>query len=284
MNHISAFIITIAKQTLVILSITIVLVSCNQSTKQQSQVNTHPETIPLPTAAPPPQPSPSSTRVMPITVLTPPPESTITPIPAETYGLVIDVIDGDTIAVVMDGDPLSVTYEVRYLGIDAPANDSSEPWGVVAYEKNHKLANLKVVKLVRDETDFDAEGYLLRYVYVDNTLLNSTLVEQGLAKAAITSPNDRLKTNIERAENKAKTEKLGLWSNKPPTSTPALSRAVESTDEPEDTPPPAIKVSATITGTTTIAATKEAITTTSTSEAIVTGTIEPTSEATSESE
>ena len=60
--------------------------------------------------------------------------------------------DGDTIAVVMAGDPPSRVYTVRYLGIDAPPNEPDSPWGRVAYETNRKLTNLKAVRLVRDQS------------------------------------------------------------------------------------------------------------------------------------
>ncbi len=174
----------------------------------------------LPTAQPTLAPSPVSTRVMPADSLTPSPTPTITPIPKEARGMVVHITDGNTLAVVLDGDPMRLTYNVRLLGINAPPNLSTDPWGVVAYETSAALANLKVVRLVRDETDFDDDGNLLRYVYVGNNLLNAQLVEQGLARVDISAPDDRLETTLRAAETKAKADELGIWGSEPPTPTP----------------------------------------------------------------
>lgn len=204
----------------------------------------------LPTAQPTMAPSPVSTRVLPVEVLTPAPTPTITPIPDETLGLVVEVLDGDTIAVVLDGDPMSRAYEVRYLGIDAPPNSPDDPWGVVAYETNSRLTNLKVVRLVRDETDFDDDGYLLRYVYVGNQLVNAELVAQGVARVNLVEPDTRLQTAIRAAETGAKSKKLGLWSGRPPTPTPAATLPPVAAEEPAATRQlitPTVTVSATLT-------------------------------------
>lgn len=187
----------------------------------------------LPTQEPTVAPSPSSTRVMPIEVLTPPPTATITPIPDEALGLVVEVIDGDTLAVVLDGDPADLAYTVKLLGIEAPS--TSEPWGTVAYEVNQQLANLKVVRLVRDSTNYDDDGNLLRYIYIDNQMLNILLTEQGLANAQITEPDTSFETEIEAAEARAREGRLGLWSQQTPT--PTVARATVPPEEIERATP-----------------------------------------------
>jgi len=226
---------------------------------------------------------------MPVEVLTPPPTATITPIPDETYGLVVNVIDGNTIAVVMDGDSFNKAYEVRYLGVEAP-DAATDPWGVVAYEKNQSLTNLQVVRLVRDETDFDAEGYLLRYVYVDNQLMSTVLAEQGLAQADVREPNTQFEEEILEAEARAKEGKLGLWGPSPPTPTTAAGVSTEVTVEPEETaetttasPTGTRQTTAEATLTTTVEATRTA-TVTTTVTVTATGTVEPTAEGTPDDE
>jgi micrococcal nuclease len=199
----------------------------------------------LPTPKPTTAPSPVSTRVLPLEVLTPEPTATITPIPDEALGLVVEVIDGDTVGVVMDGDPAERAYRVRYLGIDAPENSSASPWGVVAYETNYSLANLKVVRLVRDQTDFDDEGNLLRYVYVDNQLLNLILAEQGLARAAIEEPDTRFRAEILAAEARARGQQLGLWGQRLPTPTPGLGGGASSPISPTATISSSVVITAT---------------------------------------
>jgi endonuclease YncB( thermonuclease family) len=220
----------------------IFLVSCNQANDDLNRSNEGADpgaALELPTSAPTSQPTPANTRVLPLDSLTPEPTPTITPIPDEVLGLVVQVIDGDTIAVVMEGDPPAMAYEVRYIGVDTPPNNRTNPWGVVAYETNRKMTGLKVVRLVRDETELDADGRLLRYVYVDNQLMSIILAEQGLAEATDVGQNSKFETEIAQAETQAREANLGLWSNVAPT--PTATRAptdAEVTDEPDQTTTP----------------------------------------------
>lgn len=255
-----------------------IIAGCVGTTQPSAGAMPRTATVSLPTPAPTAQPTQASTRVMPETVLTPPPTRTITPIPDEARALVVDVIDGDTISVVMDGDPASRAYVVRYIGIAAPL--STTPWGAVAYEKNRGLTNLKVVRLVRDTTDFDAEGNLLRYVYVGNQLLNVMLVEQGLAQSAIETPNTRFEAEILEAEERARETDLGLWGPEPPTPTATTGRpsagseeavATEAVATPETDVTTTVQVTQTVTATGTATGTVE-------SES----TVEPTAEGTAD--
>lgn len=227
-------------QTLLLVTIITVLIGCGQTTKPAAQSDAQEKTIALPTRASAPEATPTNTRVLSIESLTPAPTSTITPIPDEAQGVVVEVIDGHTIAVVMKGDSPSRAYVVRYLGIETPP--LNDPWGAVAYETNRKLAGLKVVRLIRDKSNVDDEGRLLRYVYVGNELLSIILTEQGLARAAISQPDTRFETEILEAEARARNGKLGLWGGTPPTPipTPSPKSEQEGTTEPTETTPPAI--------------------------------------------
>jgi endonuclease YncB( thermonuclease family) len=198
------------------------LAACAQATPATPGVLYRAETVVLPTGVPTAKPTPVNTRVIPITELTPGPTPTLTPLPAEVRALVVGALDGDTISVVLEGDPPGRTYTVRYLGIDAPPNTPSVPWGVVAFEMNQKLTNRKIVRLERDQSDTDDEGNLLRYVYLGNELLSITLAEQGLARAAVNEPDTRFRAEILEAEQRARAGNVGLWSNRPPTPTPHL--------------------------------------------------------------
>lgn len=193
----------------------------------------------LPTRGPTTAPTPANTRVLPLDSLTPSPTPTITPIPAEVLGLVVQVIDGDTIAVVMEGDPPALAYEVSYIGVEAPPNTPANPWGVVSYETNRKMTGLKVVRLVRDETELDEEGRLLRHVYVDNQLMSIILAEQGLVEAVDPGQNREFQAEIAEAEARAAAANLGLWGEAAPTATATRAEAeatAESVDETETTP------------------------------------------------
>lgn len=209
-------------RSLVLLFILTGLAGCVQATPATPGAVYRKETVVLPTGGPTPKPTPFSTRVIPLEALTPAPTPTITPLPDEVRALVVDIIDGDTITVVMDGDPPGQTYTVRYLGIDAPPNTTSIPWGIVAYEANRALTNGQVVRLERDQTDTDSDGNLLRYVFRGDALLSITLAEQGLARANIVEPDTRFQAEILQAEELAQAGQLGLWGNKPPTPTPRL--------------------------------------------------------------
>lgn len=211
----------------------LILVGCQDIQQSQTGAVPRTSTIVLPASASTVAPTPVNTRVMPVDVLTPPPTRTITPIPDETYGLIVEVLDGDTVAVVMDGDPAKQAYQVRYLGVDAP--DLNSPWGVVAYERNRQLINLKVVRLIRDGEDFDAEGYLLRHIYIDNQLISTTLAEQGLVE--IDEGNDvspRFGAEISAAIGRAERGQLGLWGPDLPTPTVIVSDN-DSSNNPQET-------------------------------------------------
>lgn len=187
-------------------------------------------TVILPTAAPLTNPTPVSTKVQ--SKITPSPTPTPTPIPDDVLATVVDVIDGDTIAVVMPGDTFRKAYLIRYLNIDAPPRDLSNPWGIVAYEKNRDLTQLKVVRLVRGQTELDEDGNLLRHVYLGNSLLNLFLVEQGLAEAAISQPEAEFVAEIQAAETKARSNKLGLWGPNP---TPTAARIRDTSGQTNTT-------------------------------------------------
>ena len=229
------------KIPVLLLIVTVLPAGCAQTPvpAQPSGVVQREATVALPTSQPTPAPSPSSTRVLELELITPTPTSlvtpTMTPIPDESRGLVVDVIDGDTVAVVLEGDPPSRAYLVRYIGIDAPPNTPDNPWGVVAYEANRKMTNLKVVRLVRDQTDVDDEGRLFRYVYVGDELMSIILAEQGLARADSVEPDTRFQTEIEGAVARAREGKLGLWG---PLPTPTPVRGKPATVEPETTAEP----------------------------------------------
>lgn len=199
------------------------------------------ETVSLPTSAPTAVPSPLNTRVLPqetyTVVPTEPITPTLTPLPGEVRGLVVRVVDGDTVEVVLENDPPGRVYTVNYIGIEAPPNTSDNPWGVVAYETNREMTNLEVIRLVRDQTDYDDEGHLLRYVYVGDELMSIVLVEAGLARANVVEPNTQFQDEIEQAETAARNNGLGLWGQPPtPTSGPERPAATgeAATSEPAE--------------------------------------------------
>jgi endonuclease YncB( thermonuclease family) len=137
----------------------------------------------------------------------------------QDLAIVLKVIDGDTIQVIVNGK----TVIVSYIGIDAPPLPSgSNPGGRLAqeaFQKNKSLVDGKIVILVKDTTEADASGHLLRYVLTDTLFVNHELVKQGLAAALAVPPDVACRATFESAQQAAMAQLIGLWSPTP-SSTP----------------------------------------------------------------
>lgn len=112
-------------------------------------------------------------------------------------GVVVDVIDGDTIDVEINGQEV----RVRYVGVNTPERD--EPCYVSATSANAALVNGRTVRLVADVSNTDRFGRLLRYVYVGDTFVNEALVRDGFAEAVLYEPDRRHYDNFVRLEQAA---------------------------------------------------------------------------------
>jgi micrococcal nuclease len=137
-------------------------------------------------------------------------------------GKVVDVVDGDTIKVLLDED--GKTYPVRYIGMDTPEYTTKiEYYGSEAAIKNVQLVMGKAATLIKDVSETDRYDRLLRYVIVDNVFVNYELVAQGFANTASFPPDISCIPTFQEAERKAALSKLGLWNALPtPTEHPTL--------------------------------------------------------------
>jgi endonuclease YncB( thermonuclease family) len=117
---------------------------------------------------------------------------------------VVNVIDGDTIDVLIGGEQ----HRVRYYGIDAP--EEGEKCYQEATERNRELVGT-VVRLERDTRDEDEYGRLLRYVFTNEGIsVDAALVGEGLAKAR--REDGRYLTRLTILETHAQQEGIGcLW-------------------------------------------------------------------------
>jgi endonuclease YncB( thermonuclease family) len=103
----------------------------------------------------------------------------------DEIGRVTRVIDGDTIDVDINGE----TFRVRYVGINTPERD--EVCYQDAVDANAALVANQTVGLVRDTSETDQYGRLLRYIYVGGVFVNEELVRNGFAEAVKYGSDDQ---------------------------------------------------------------------------------------------
>jgi len=113
------------------------------------------------------------------------------------------IIDGDTIEI-------ETGERVRLICIDTPEQ------GEEGYsEAKNYLENLILnedVKLVKDISETDRYGRLLRYIYLeDGTFVNELIVYDGYGKSYPYSPDTSLCPEIDEAEDRAKDLEIGIW-------------------------------------------------------------------------
>lgn len=128
--------------------------------------------------------------------------------PSADTAKVIRVIDGDTVE-------LEGGERVRYIGIDTPETQhptqGKECYGSEARDKNKSLVEGKTVRLESDRSNTDRYDRLLRYVWVDDVLVNQVLVAEGFAFANPYPPDTRYQALFEMAEVTARLQAQGLW-------------------------------------------------------------------------
>ena len=126
------------------------------------------------------------------------------PVSSPSSDRVSRIVDGDTVV-------LSTGERVRYIGMDTPEMDPLEPFAKEATEANRQLVEGKAVRLEKDVSETDRYGRLLRYVWVDSTMVNLELVRRGLAEANAYPPDVRYQLLLDAAEAEAKLARRGMW-------------------------------------------------------------------------
>ena len=119
---------------------------------------------------------------------------------------VLEVIDGDTIDVNLDGK----FARIRYFGVDTP--ERGDRCFREATDRNQTLAPVGGrILLLPDARDSDTFGRLLRYVFLaDGTSIDATLVAEGLGSAW--REDGRYRDTILPMEDEARTADRGcLW-------------------------------------------------------------------------
>lgn len=151
---------------------------------------------------------------------------------------VINVVDGDTIDVLIDG----TEYRVRYILVDTPETKHPtrgvEPFGPEASEANRRLVEGRTVRLEKDVSETDPYGRLLRYVYVDDLLVNEELLRLGLARVATFPPDVKYVDRFLAVQQAAQAAGTGLWGSQPVVEDPPP--PTDPLPQPTQAPPAAV--------------------------------------------
>lgn len=115
------------------------------------------------------------------------------------------VVDGNTIVVSIDGR----SETVRYIGISVGVQ--GESLHRASRLANQSLVGGEIVILERDNEDRDTDGRLLRYVYVNNQMVNALLINSGLGRYLPDRSNSRYNSVLLSTEDAARNAQRGIW-------------------------------------------------------------------------
>lgn len=151
------------------------------------------------------------------------PPATPTPV-IESTGSATLGVEGQKVVItrVIDGDTVEIKegLKIRYIGIDTP--ETVDPrrevgcFGKEASAENKRLVLGREAYLVKDVSETDKFGRILRYVYItqedgSTLFINDYLVRRGFAKAVTFPPDVRFSTQFMEAEREARDSNRGLW-------------------------------------------------------------------------
>ena len=80
-----------------------------------------------------------------------------------------------------------------------------------ATEYNRRLVEGRRVQLIKDESDKDRFGRLLRYVLAGDILVNAELVREGLAEAKRYEPDVKFADCFDALMQEAREDQRGMW-------------------------------------------------------------------------
>ncbi len=116
--------------------------------------------------------------------------------------IVTKIVDGDTV-IVQGGET------IRLLGIDTP--ERGEPYYSDAKDYIENRILFKEVYLESDIEDKDVYSRSLRWIWLDNSLINLEQIQNGLAISRLYD-GEKYKQKIKDAENLAISQRIGIWS------------------------------------------------------------------------
>ena len=118
-------------------------------------------------------------------------------------------VDGDTIKAKIDGE----VSTIRFLAVDTP--ETVHPKKKASNYTCNRVKNAKKLEIEYDPGSDKLDKYkrTLGWIYVDGSLLQKELIEQGYAKVAYIY-GDYLYTNeLKNVEKNIKEKKIGVWSD-----------------------------------------------------------------------
>jgi micrococcal nuclease len=117
------------------------------------------------------------------------------------------VVDGDTIDVRLASGRLDT---VRLIGINAP--EAGECFSEQSTTALEELVGGKEIVLVKDVSERDQYGRLLRYVFLpDGEFVNEAMVAAGFALAGDYPPDVARRDELTGAQSRAEAAMLGMW-------------------------------------------------------------------------
>lgn len=138
-------------------------------------------------------------------------ESTLGRVNRSETGVVVGVIDGDSILVRIDNR----IEEVRYIGVDAPEiivpRKDFQCLGIEAATFNSSLVLGKTVTLTKEFSEQDRIGRLLRHVFVDGDMIQKLLLARGLAKVMSIEPDISYASAFLNLQSQAQKNHTGIW-------------------------------------------------------------------------
>lgn len=128
-----------------------------------------------------------------------------------------EVVDGDTIEL---SEEVEGKTTVRLIGVDTPETvdpeTEPEPYGAEASDFTTEQLEGQEVLLEIGEGPEDDYGRLLAYVYTNEGMFNETLLREGYGELLIIDPNNAYEECLAAAEEQARDEGLGIWSESLP--------------------------------------------------------------------
>ncbi len=141
-------------------------------------------------------------------------EETLEGAPAPELHSVVKVVDGDTIAIDMNGKKETV----RLIGIDTPETVDTrvevQCFGKESSEKLKSLLDGKKVRIEIDAGEGERDKYkrLLAYIFrEDGLFVNKQMIEEGYAYEYTYDTDYKYQKEFKAAEARAKSGEKGLW-------------------------------------------------------------------------